>query len=68
LLIRHLYLTASFNSFPGLKAGTLEAAMSISSPVCGLRPFRAERSRTSNVPNPTNWIFSSLASVLGNRF
>ena len=34
-----LYLTASFNSFPGLKAGTLEAAISISSPVCGLRPF-----------------------------
>ena len=27
------YLTASLNSFPGLKAGTLEAAISISSPV-----------------------------------
>ena len=36
-----LYLTASFNSLPRLKAGTFEAAISISSPVCGLRPFRA---------------------------
>jgi hypothetical protein len=59
LLIYIFYLTASFNSFPGLKAGTLEAAISISAPVCGLRPFRAARSRTSNVPNPINWIFSS---------
>ncbi len=55
----YVYLTASFNSLPSLKAGTLEAAMSISSPVCGLRPFLAERSRTSNVPNPINCIFSS---------
>ncbi|MDR6999639.1 hypothetical protein J2Y67_002089 [Neobacillus niacini] len=35
------YLTASYNSLPGLKAGTLEAGICSSSPVCGLRPVRA---------------------------
>ncbi len=29
----YVYFTASFNSFPGLKAGTFEAAICISSPV-----------------------------------
>ncbi len=42
------YLTAAFNSFPALKAGTFEAAICISSPVCGLRPVRAARSRNSD--------------------
>jgi hypothetical protein len=48
------YLTASLRAFPGLNAGTLLAAISISSPVCGLRPLRAARSRTSKLPKPIN--------------
>ena len=48
------YLTASFNALPGLNAGTLLAGISISSPVCGLRPLRAARSRTSKLPKPIN--------------
>ena len=51
------YFTASFSSLPALKAGTLEAAICISSPVCGLRPVRAALSRTSNVPNPISCTF-----------
>lgn len=42
------YFTASLSAFPGLKAGTLLAEISISSPVCGLRPLRAARSRNSD--------------------
>jgi hypothetical protein len=41
-----------------LKAGTLLAAISISSPVCGLRPLRAARSRTSKLPKPINCTLS----------
>ena len=41
------YLTASFKALPALKPGTLLAAILISLPVCGLRPLRAARSRTS---------------------
>ncbi len=40
------YLTASLRALPALNAGTLEAAIVISLPVCGLRPLRAARSRT----------------------
>ena len=58
------YFTASFSSLPALKAGTLEAAICISSPVCGLRPVRAALSRTSNVPNPISCTFSPAAKVL----
>ena len=53
-----------FSSLPALKAGTLEAAICISSPVCGLRPVRAALSRTSNVPNPISCTFSPAAKVL----
>jgi hypothetical protein len=35
--------TASFNALPGLKAGFIDAAILISSPVRGLRPVRAPR-------------------------
>src|SRR6478672_13338316 len=45
-------LTACFSCAPGLKAGAVDAAMSIASPVCGFRPWRAARSRVSNVPKP----------------
>ena len=58
------YFTASFSSLPALKAGTLEAAICISSPVCGLRYVRAALSRTSNVPNPISCTFSPAAKVL----
>lgn len=57
------YFTAAFNSFPALKAGVFEAAICISSPVCGLRPVRADLSRTSNVPKPRICTFSSFASA-----
>lgn len=40
--------TASFNTFPTLKAGTLLAGIVRASPVCGLRPSRAARSRNSD--------------------
>ena len=33
------YLTASLRALPALNAGTLEAAILISLPVCGLRPL-----------------------------
>ena len=46
------YFTASLRALPGLNAGTLLAGISISSPVCGLRPLRAARSRTSKLPKP----------------
>ena len=36
--------TASLNCFPGVNPGTVIAAMLSSSPVLGLRPFRAARS------------------------
>ena len=39
------YLTASLRALPALNAGTLEAAIVISLPVCGLRTLRAARSR-----------------------
>ncbi len=58
------YFTAAFNSFPALKAGAFEAAICISSPVCGLHSVRADLSRTSNVPNSRICTFSSLASAL----
>lgn len=46
------YLTASFKALPALNAGTVVAAILIESPVCGLRPSRAARSRVSKVPKP----------------
>lgn len=48
------YLIASFNALPDTNAGTLDAAIWISAPVCGLRPVRAARSFTLNVPKPIN--------------
>ena len=44
--------TESFRALPALNTGDLEAGMSISLPVCGLRPLRALRPFTSNVPKP----------------
>ena len=47
-------MIASFNALPDTNAGTLDAAILISAPVCGLRPVRAARAFTLNVPKPIN--------------
>ena len=47
----------SFNALPALNLGALEAGIWIVSFVLGLIPVLAALSATSNVPNPTNWIF-----------
>lgn len=43
----------SFKALPALKAGTLEAAMLMVAPVCGLRPVLAARALTRKEPKPT---------------
>ena len=45
-------LTASRSAEAGLNAGTCLAAILIASPVAGLRPSRAARCTTTNLPNP----------------
>ena len=47
-------LIASFNALPDTNAGTLDDAILISAPVCGLRPVREARLFTLNVPKPIN--------------
>jgi hypothetical protein len=54
------HLTASRKLFPALNFGVLLAGMKISRPVWGLRPFRAARDITENVPNPTSVTLSPL--------
>jgi hypothetical protein len=46
-----------------LKDGTVEAGISMISPVEGLRPVRAPRSLLSKVPKPTNCTLSPAAMV-----
>src|SRR3989304_4487896 len=58
------YFTASLSAFPALNVGILAALILIVSPVCGLRPLRAARSRTPKVPNPTKVTTSLLFSDL----
>jgi|ETNmetMinimDraft_33_1059910.scaffolds.fasta_scaffold06836_2 hypothetical protein len=49
-------LTASFNPFPGLNFGCLEAGIDIALPVWGLRPVRAFRSTTTKLePTIIDW-------------
>src|SRR5690606_39080955 len=57
-------LTASFNALPGRNFGTRASLMSMASPVRGLRPTRAARSETENVPKPTSVTASSFLSVV----
>jgi hypothetical protein len=45
-------LTVSLSALPAVKAGALRAAILSSLPVCGLRPVRAARCDTLNVPKP----------------
>ena len=49
----YLLSIASLMDLPGLKATERVASISIASPVMGLRPLRAGRSRTSKQPKPT---------------
>ena len=56
------YFTASLSALPGLKPGTFAALISMAAPVCGLRPARAARLRTTKVPNPTRLTCSSFFS------
>jgi len=55
--------TESFKALPGLKVGSVAALIWIGAPVCGLRPVRAARSFTENVPKPTNATDSPLVKV-----
>lgn len=59
------------NSLPALNLGTLRALILITAPVCGLRPLRAARSDTENVPKPTSVtlspFFSDVITVLVNE-
>jgi len=60
------------NALPGLKAGALEAGISMVAPVAGFLPVRAARSFTSKVPKPTSCTlspdFSAVCSVSTNAF
>jgi hypothetical protein len=55
--------TAAFRVAPALNAGALDALIFIASPVLGLRPARAARFLTSNVPKPTNATLSPFFRV-----
>src|SRR5687767_10711329 len=57
------YLMASRKPFPALNLGVLLAGMKISRPVWGLRPLRAARDITVNVPNPTSVTLSPLLNA-----
>ena len=45
-------LRASLTAFPARNRTALLAAILIASPLCGLRPWRADRAATSKVPRP----------------
>src|ERR1035438_5566526 len=49
----HFLLTCFLSSTPGVNLATLRAAILMTPPVCGLRPLRALRCETENVPKPT---------------
>lgn len=49
-------LTDSLKPFPGRNRATFEAAIVISLPVCGFRPFRFARFATEKEPNPVKEI------------
>src|SRR5215471_65962 len=52
------WFTCAFNPLDGLNVSTRRAVISISLPVCGLRPFRDAFFRSLKCPNPT--ILTSL--------
>src|ERR1019366_15018 len=49
----YFLLTCFLSSTPGVNLATLRAAILMTPPVCGLRPLRALRCETENVPKPT---------------
>src|SRR5262249_22352865 len=55
----YCWFTCALSPLDGLKVRTRRAVISISSPVCGLRPLREDFLRTRKCPKPT--IFTSLA-------
>lgn len=55
--------TAALSVAPALNAGALEALILSSVPVAGLRPIRAARLRTSNVPKPIRATLSPFLRV-----
>src|SRR5690606_8843068 len=57
-------LTASFRALPGRNFGTLAFLILIVSPVRGLRPVRAARAETANVPKPTSVTVPPFLSVV----
>ena len=59
----YFLLTISFNAFPALKVGALQAGIIISSLVCGLRPFLAALVFVSKEPKPTSWTFSPFTKA-----
>src|SRR5437588_3255266 len=56
-------LSAFFKTCEGRKVSTRRALISISCPVCGLRPTRDFFSRTTKLPKPDSLIFSPRSSV-----
>src|SRR5207302_7459592 len=56
-------LSAFFKTCEGRKVSTRRALISISCPVCGLRPTRDFFSRTTKFPKPESLIFSPFSSV-----
>ena len=56
-------LTVAFKVAPALNAGCFDALIFSSAPVFGLRPTRAARLRTSNVPKPTSATLSPFLSA-----
>jgi hypothetical protein len=58
------YFTFAESSAPALNFATRLAAILIGLPVCGLRPLRAERLATVNVPKPMSATLSPFFKVL----
>src|SRR5437016_8098440 len=61
--IQALLFRAFFSTCEGRNVRTRRAEISISCPVCGLRPTRDFFSRTTKFPNPESLIFSPRSSV-----
>ena len=63
VLFSGYFFRASLKTLPALKAGTVEAGMSIVAPVAGLCPVRASLLRDANVPKPVNRTESPFATA-----
>jgi hypothetical protein len=59
-----MWFSASLTAFAGVNDSFLEAAILIVAPVAGLRPSRAARLVTLNLPKPLSEISSPLAAAL----